>query len=101
MVVRSRIIQVAILPAPVHYYPMDKKSLETEDATKGESGVVPEQSFYEKPLKQKAIKDKTGWEVRPENKMIMSGSLAPADKGNVLIPEGFDQPSSNKSKGKS
>lgn len=72
------------------------KDLKTPNSSQGESGVMSEESVYEKPKKQSPIKDKTGWQVRPENKMILEGNLSPADKGNTIIPEGFDQPKSNK-----
>lgn len=76
---------------------MDRPDLKAGKPNKyGEGGSLPKNTIYEKPLKQKAIKDKTGWEVRPENRMILDGNLSPADKGNGLLPEGFDQPKSNK-----
>lgn len=51
-----------------------KPEKKTDGSSQGEDGYLPENSFYETPEKTRQVKDKTGWTIREENKMIMGSS---------------------------
>lgn len=48
----------------------DKKKSSDKSDSSGEDTVQGKNTVYETPQKVRRIKDKTGWEVLPENKAV-------------------------------